>query len=234
MPYFGGLFGVLVLGLVIFAVVDVTTTDDGSVRNLPKLLLLLLVLLFSVVLLAGCGADARKAPGPSPSTSDGPADFQARWWTWASQPAATNPVTDTSGRFCGRDQPVDVWFLAGSLTDVPVRRLCRVPADKPLLVPVANLAGQVADCEAFMKSARGEVLLNGSAQPLTTVPATPFTYEARAGNPFGSRTGRIDSVGCGLWAWVGPPASGEHELVVRGSGGSRQVDVTYELIVGAD
>ncbi|MFD5825771.1 PLDc N-terminal domain-containing protein [Lentzea sp. NPDC060358] len=49
MLYFGGLFGMLVLGMVIFAVVDVVTTDDGSVRNLPKLLWLLLVLLFPLV-----------------------------------------------------------------------------------------------------------------------------------------------------------------------------------------
>ncbi|SEQ47050.1 Phospholipase_D-nuclease N-terminal [Lentzea xinjiangensis] len=49
MLYFGGLFGVLVLGVVIFAVVDVITTDDGSVRNLPKTAWLLLVLFFPVV-----------------------------------------------------------------------------------------------------------------------------------------------------------------------------------------
>ncbi len=49
MLYFGGLFGVLMLGLVIFAVVDVITTDEGSVRNLPKMVWLLLVLLFPLV-----------------------------------------------------------------------------------------------------------------------------------------------------------------------------------------
>ncbi|KJK45256.1 membrane protein [Lentzea aerocolonigenes] len=49
MLYFGGLFGVVTLCLVIFAVVDVITTDEGSVRNLPKMLWLLLVLLFPLV-----------------------------------------------------------------------------------------------------------------------------------------------------------------------------------------
>ncbi|SDO12615.1 hypothetical protein [Lentzea jiangxiensis] len=197
------------------------------------------VLLFLVVLLAGCGGTAQLAthpPAPQTSTSDelAPADFQARWWTWASQPANSNPVSDTSGRFCMRDQPVEVWLLAGSLTEGPVERQCRVPADKPLLAPAVNLAGDIAGCEAFMKTAQGEVLLNNATQRLTAVPATPFTYEARAGNPFGTRAGRLDSVGCGLYAWIPAPPSGEHDLVIRGSAGGRNVDVKYKLIVGAD
>lgn len=197
------------------------------------------VLLFLVVLLAGCGSHAQMAtqpPAPQTSTSDklAPGEFQSRWWTWASQPTGTNPVSDTSGRFCMRDQPVEVWLLAGSLGDGPVERQCRVPASKPLLAPVVNLAGDVSECEQFMKSAQGEVLMDGSTQALTRVSATPFTYEARAGNPFGAQAGRINSVGCGLYAWINPPASGEHELHIRGSADGKDVDVKYKLIVGAD
>jgi hypothetical protein len=197
------------------------------------------VLLFLVVLLAGCGGTAQPATppaAPQTSTSDklAPGEFQARWWTWASQPSNSNPVSDTSGRFCMRDQPVEVWLLAGSLGGGPVERQCRVPAAKPLLAPVVNLAGEVADCERFMKTAQGEVLMDGSTQPLTRVSATPFTYEARAGNPFGVPAGRINSVGCGLYAWISPPASGEHELHLRGSADGRDIDVKYKLIVGAD
>ena len=196
-------------------------------------------LLFLVVLLTGCGGNAQMAappPAPQTSTSDklAPAEFQARWWTWASQPAVTNPVSDTSGRFCMRDQPVEVWLLAGSLGEGAVERQCRVPADKPLLAPVVNLASDVASCERFMKNAQGEVLMDGSTQPLTRVSATPFTYEARAGNPFGNQVGRVNSVGCGLYAWINPPASGEHDLVIRGSADGKEVDVKYKLIVGAD
>ncbi|WP_394616594.1 hypothetical protein JNUCC0626_44310 [Lentzea sp. JNUCC 0626] len=175
-------------------------------------------------------------PPTQPSTSDklAPADFQALWWTWASQPSGSNPVSDTSGRYCMRDQPVEVWLLAGSLGDGPVERQCRVPASKPLLAPVVNLASDVATCESFMKGAQGEVLMDGSTQALTRVSATPFTYEARAGNPFETQAGRINSVGCGLYAWIPAPASGEHELVIRGSANGTEVDVKYKLIVGAD
>src|SRR5688572_10565991 len=49
MLYFGGLFGVVTLCLWIFAIVDVITTDEGSVRNLPKIGWLILVLLFPLV-----------------------------------------------------------------------------------------------------------------------------------------------------------------------------------------
>jgi hypothetical protein len=179
---------------------------------------------------------AAQPPATQKSTSDklAPADFQARWWTWASQPSNSNPVSDTSGRYCMRDQPVEVWLLAGSLAQGPVERQCRVPASKPLLAPVVNLATDVAGCETFMKNAQGEVLMDGSTQALTRVSATPFTYEARAGNPYGTQAGRINSVGCGLYAWIPAPASGEHELVIRGSANGRDVDVKYKLIVGAD
>jgi len=195
-------------------------------------------LLFLVVLLAGCGTAAQTAAPPptTSSTSDklAPAEFQTRWWTWATQPANINPVTDTSGRFCMRDQPVEVWLLAGSLGDGPVERQCRVPADKPLLVPVVNLASDVARCETFMKNASGEVLVDGSTQPLTRVSATPFTFESRAGNPYSHPVGRVNAVGCGLYAWIDPPASGDHEVLIRGASSGLAVDVKYKLIVGAD
>ncbi|ANN15031.1 PLDc N-terminal domain-containing protein [Amycolatopsis orientalis] len=49
MLYFNGLFGVLTLGLWIFCIVDVITTDDGSCRNMPKGMWLLLVLLVPLI-----------------------------------------------------------------------------------------------------------------------------------------------------------------------------------------
>jgi hypothetical protein len=49
MVYFGGLFGVLTLGLWLFCLVDVVTTEDGDARNLPKFGWLLIVLFFPLV-----------------------------------------------------------------------------------------------------------------------------------------------------------------------------------------
>jgi hypothetical protein len=45
MLYFDGLFGLLTLGLWIFCLADVVTTERGTCRTLPKLLWLVLVLL---------------------------------------------------------------------------------------------------------------------------------------------------------------------------------------------
>ncbi|WP_433272330.1 PLD nuclease N-terminal domain-containing protein [Actinosynnema sp. CS-041913] len=49
MFYFGGLFGVLTLGLWLFCLIDVITTDDGDARHLPKVGWLLIVLFFPLV-----------------------------------------------------------------------------------------------------------------------------------------------------------------------------------------
>lgn len=49
MLYFGGFFGLLTLGLWLFCLIDVITTDDGDARNLPKVGWLLIVLFFPLV-----------------------------------------------------------------------------------------------------------------------------------------------------------------------------------------
>jgi Phospholipase_D-nuclease N-terminal len=50
MPFFGfGAFGLLVLALWIFCLVDVITTEEGACRNLPKPAWLLIVLLLPSV-----------------------------------------------------------------------------------------------------------------------------------------------------------------------------------------
>ncbi len=45
MLLFDGAFGVLMFALWLFCIIDVITTPDGSVRNLPKLLWLFIVIL---------------------------------------------------------------------------------------------------------------------------------------------------------------------------------------------
>ncbi|MER6669607.1 PLDc N-terminal domain-containing protein [Amycolatopsis japonica] len=67
MLYFNGFFGVLTLGLWIFCIVDVITTDEGSCRNMPKGMWLLLVLIVPLIgsivwLVAGRPRHAARAP----------------------------------------------------------------------------------------------------------------------------------------------------------------------------
>lgn len=100
MLYFGGLFGVLMLGLTIFAVVDVITTDEGSVRNLPKMMWLLLVLLFPLV-----GSIAWLLAG-RPVVGTGHARFGAY-----ERSAPAYPEYDRPGRFAATDSDDDQEFL---------------------------------------------------------------------------------------------------------------------------
>lgn len=68
MLYFDGLLGFVTLGLWIFCLVDVITTEESSCRNLPKMLWLLLVLLVPLVgsivwLVAGRPQQATRVAG---------------------------------------------------------------------------------------------------------------------------------------------------------------------------
>ncbi|MCR6484126.1 PLDc N-terminal domain-containing protein [Amycolatopsis sp. OK19-0408] len=69
MLYMDGLLGVVTLGLWIFCLADVITTDESSCRNLPKGLWLLLVLVVPLVgsiiwLVAGRPQQVSRARGP--------------------------------------------------------------------------------------------------------------------------------------------------------------------------
>lgn len=98
MLYLGGLFGVLVPGLTISAVVDVITTDEGSARNLPKVVWLLLVLLFPLV-----GSIAWLVAG-RPVVGTGRARF-------AAHERGAYPEYDRPGRFAATNADDDQEFL---------------------------------------------------------------------------------------------------------------------------
>lgn len=131
-----------------------------------------------VATLAGCGGRAATAEGRLSSE-----ELQGRWWTWAStEPAPTNPVGDEDGSACGRNQPEDVWFLAGTF-GTQAERNCAVPEGVPLAFPLVNMFGTPADCADFMSTAEGSAVLDGEevdADPIrrsrsrsAAVPATP-------------------------------------------------------------
>ncbi|HEY2796217.1 MAG TPA: PLDc N-terminal domain-containing protein [Micromonosporaceae bacterium] len=67
MVLFDGGFGLIMLGLWLFCIIDVITTDQSRIRNLPKLLWLLIVLLIPDIgsicwLIAGHTWESRPAP----------------------------------------------------------------------------------------------------------------------------------------------------------------------------
>ena len=68
------------------------------------------------------------------------AEWTAAWWTWALQaPLATNPLTDPTGAFANVNNDGPVFFIAGTFgTSGPQSRTFKVPAGKPVLVPMIN------------------------------------------------------------------------------------------------
>lgn len=200
-------------------------------------LVLRVIIACVAVLLAGCSA-FKTAPPAAPTSQAAIATvwkrpsnqvLQERWWTWAgSSPEDRNPVTDTTGSFCGENQPEDLWFFAGTFSGT-ANRTCQVPAGRQLVGPALNRYGPEADCGSFLTDASGSVTLDGQPVPLERVAPVPITFTATKNNALGVATGVAQTYACGLWAWVPPLPAGDHELRVEGASGNFSTSVRYRL-----
>ncbi len=191
----------------------------------------MILLALATSMLAACGTGSPAADPSTAAASPAAATMQGRWWTWAaSEPTATNPVADATGEFCTRNQPADVWFLAGTFGTRAQRR-CTVPQGRPIVVPVLNLFGDRSDCAAFMAAARGTAELDGTGLALEKFTDERIEVTAVAGNALGQDAGTFPAIGCGIWARIPPPAAGTHQLRVRGTSGDFEVSIDYDLTV---
>jgi hypothetical protein len=161
-------------------------------------------------------------------------ELTRRWWQWAaSEPAATNPVADTTGEDCHRGQPSDVFFLAGSFGTTEIRQ-CTVPNRTPILIPVLNaVCGvQISDC-GFGPTASKNATLDGKALAIVNVVSpSPVTIKPVAGNPVFPDIASAVSVQLnGDWVLIPALEAGTHDLRVWGGQGGFEIDVTYHLVV---
>ncbi|WP_204456455.1 PLDc N-terminal domain-containing protein [Actinokineospora baliensis] len=122
MYYFGGVFGLAMLALWIFCLVDVITTPDGLPRNLPKFGWLLIVLVLPLVgsllwLIAGRPEGHRSYRSQHPSAYE------------RTQPRF--PEYDRPGRFAATDAAADKEFL----------RRCRERAEQQRRAARGDAAG---------------------------------------------------------------------------------------------
>lgn len=207
----------LVLALALPVLPGCSTTESGSAETSPS-------------------ATSPLTPGePAPSVKPvdvRSAEFQSKWWTWASAPEDVNPVTDTTGEHCAQGQPGDVWLVAGSFGGT-VDRQCTIPGGLPIAGPLVNLVSpDAAECESFLKSAEGTVsVVKGPAPEIVSVDPVRFEFTVQKGNPSGFRTGRNEGYGCGIWFSVGPLPAGRHRIVIKGRSGDFSVQATYNLTV---
>lgn len=170
-----------------------------------------------------------------PYAPGSPEALAAGWVRWAAAPGfLRSPIADMSGKRAGRNQPGDVWFLAGSYGGDPVVRSCTVRPGADLFLPAVNMWFVGMPPEA-MERGHGEVTLDGYRQELRPV-VTPEPFVVRGGFLNGVTRSRADVpvTVWGLWARVPAPAPGQHDLhVVGGDGYGFVVDVSYRLTVPA-
>lgn len=182
-----------------------------------------------VAVLAGCGDGGADTDDGRLSSEE----LQGRWWTWAStEPAATNPVADEDGSACGRNQPEDVWFLAGTF-GTRAERACAVPEGVPLAFPLVNMFGTPAECAEFMATAEGSAVLDGEKADVDAHRAEAVDIRSGVGNPVTGTDGSFTAHGCGLWVQLPALKAGKHTLKIRGQSDDFSVGVDYTLTVDA-
>lgn len=236
-------------------------SDDSRCRRSPVVALALLLALIAPVGPAaadGHRADEHRGDGHrvTAQVSRTGADF----WQWAlTQPAATNPLVDTTGEFCAVGQRGHRWFLAGSLfTPEPVTRTCEIPRGTRLTFPVVNAfygatPGDPAE-QSTVEFARSQVagIRDGATllrvtvdgevlrpSRITYLESRVFSVTLPEGNLFGLPEGTVVApmVDAGYYVTLPPLRPGTHTVHIEGvvestaPPGSFSVDVTYRLTV---
>lgn len=149
-----------------------------------------------------------------------------------SEPERTNPVADEDGSDCERNQPQDMWFLAGTF-GTRAERACSIPDGVPVAFPLVNLMGDPVDCADFMSTAKGSAVLDGKKADYETIRGETISVEGVADNPVTGTDERFTATGCGLWVQLPPLKHGKHTLTIRGQAQDFSVGVDYSLTVDA-
>jgi hypothetical protein len=203
-----------------------------------------------LIALTACGVSSHNStvstdasPPSSAGTPVRPGQtLPARWWAWVeSAPVTHNPVDDSSGVDCARNQPADVWFLAGTHGGSAVR-VCSIPVARPIYVPIINQICEVPTGQVPAEAIRScTVHVDSAIASLDGTPLRPkaatsggvFTFTAKPHSSTGFSPGPHLAVTSGLW--VGPLklAQGQHTLLLDGRAGSFRTTVRYRLTAAA-
>ena len=177
----------------------------------------------------------RRSPDapPLPWPDDSPQGLAARWMRWvAAASPVRSPVSGTTGEHAHRNQPSDVFFLAGTFGTAVTRR-CTVPAGTPLFFPLVNQWADVEYGIPEVTGATGDTVVDGEDHPFTEIyTPDPFVVTGAFRNTAtGTRKPTLWRI-WGLWSHVPPLAPGGHSVRFRGMiGRGFMVDATYEITV---
>ena len=158
----------------------------------------------------------------------------ARWLQWVASCGIDDPIADKTGEFAGRNQPEDVFFLAGSYGKDVTRRTS-VPEGRELFIPLFNVWQRARHGQLLVEGAYGSLAVDGYAiEPVVVSTPVPFPVVGKGLNPVTGRSKPVEMTIWGLWGRVPALPLGEHELrAVGGVGDGFAVDVTYRLSVAA-
>jgi hypothetical protein len=186
-------------------------------------------------------------------------ELSAKWWQWAASTAKSEDGPfSAKGPNCGENQPNGkVFFLAGQFTSETTEKVCEVPRNKWLFLPVINVecssnevgtiwyGGTVAerrDCVnqydfAPVYSTLYAELDDGSIVPqdqlknyLVTSPNFPIN--AVSENAAWIPEGKGFSVSKGVWLLLAPLSPGEHIITFGGENvGGFSTAATYTITV---
>lgn len=198
----------------------------------------------SSALAAAARNDAMFLASGTPIAGQPLAHWLQAYWQWARSFAADKaPSGDTTGSLCAIRQNQPVFFLSGSDDRLPVIRRCRIPRNKPLLIPVlislAQNINRIPDvCTQLIASVR---TANREAEGLfasvddVPVPAGRI-QEAESGCfPLDDAVSAIHGMaaGAGYWVVLAPLQPGQHTVKFSGlyayNGFSQNVE--YRLTV---
>ena len=160
------------------------------------------------------------------------------WWKWAlSIPRDYNPVSDRTGTNAARNQPGDVWFLAGIWADedqnkkFPSRK-CVVPKNASVLIPVLNCEADdieypdIKTDEDILnhvtnqvdKIVKKECFVNGKSIPPLRIKSNPTIFEVDIHPDFDKkhRGGHTRASSDGYWVFLKPLSKGKYEIRFEG------------------
>jgi hypothetical protein len=158
-----------------------------------------------------------------------------RWVRWlAASGPHRNPIKDPDGRHTQRNQPDDVFFLAGTYGGDTLRR-CAVPAGRPLFFPAFSVWRVGGEPTTLMPEAYGRAYVDRHEHPVVEADSGPEPFVVRGAwrnEITHTRTPTPVRV-WGLWATVAPLPPGRHSVrFAGGTGKDFQTAATYELEVG--
>lgn len=212
------------------------------------------VLLMAAPLAATASSIATPAGAAAPSVANSYSPLAAKWWSWAlSQPAASNPLLDTTGSQCANLQSGPTWFLVGLFnTGGSVTRSCTIPAHTDLFFPLANAFDIEPKSDhrtpAFVRGIVAQAgVKNGTSNLTATFDGTPvgpgvvkyeespiFKVTLPADNIFGDPTlaGVYDpGADAGYYALIKNVLPGTHTLNFTGTLNGQTINSTYNLTV---